>query len=227
MRFALAVSAACFAYLRCVCLVQFPAGATAVSVSTCSAAAASATSTGTSAATIIDVDGAGAGCDGLTEPFTGTPGTARERSFFAIKPDGVQRGLVGEVMTRFERKGWKLVGLKMLTAPRPLVERHYEEHAGKDFFENLLNYMCSGPVVAMVWEGTNVIAGGRKLLGATNPANADVGTIRGDLCTTPGRNLVHASDGPTSAAREIALWFSEEETVNWSRSVDPWVSRDL
>ncbi|CAN0100383.1 unnamed protein product, partial [Laminaria digitata] len=105
--------------------------------------------------------------------------------------------------------------------------RRWPSFTPQDFFEKLLSYMCSGPVVAMVWEGTNVIAGGRKLLGATNPANAEVGTIRGDLCTNPGRNLVHASDGPESAAREIALWFTQEETAHWSRSVDTWVSRDL
>ncbi|CAB1118968.1 unnamed protein product [Ectocarpus sp. CCAP 1310/34] len=161
------------------------------------------------------------------DAWTGMPGSITERSFFAIKPDGLQRGLVGEVMSRFERKGWKLVGLKMLTPGRQLVERHYEEHADKDFFEKLLDYMCSGPVVAMVWEGHNVIAGGRKLLGATNPLEAGAGTIRGDLCTNAGRNLVHASDGPESARREIELWFSREETVQWSRATDPWISKNL
>ncbi|CAM9574353.1 unnamed protein product [Scytosiphon promiscuus] len=159
--------------------------------------------------------------------YTGVPGTATERSFFAIKPDGLHRGLVGEVTSRFERKGWKLVGMKMVTAGRPLVERHYEEHVGKEFFDKLLDYMCSGPVVAMVWEGTNVIAGGRKMLGATNPLQAAAGTIRGDLCTNAGRNLVHASDGPEAAKREISLWFREEEIVRWDRAVDPWVSRNL
>ncbi|CAM9992584.1 unnamed protein product, partial [Discosporangium mesarthrocarpum] len=119
-------------------------------------------------------------------PFKGLPGTVGERSFFAIKPDGVQRGLVGEVLSRFERKGWKLVALKMVLPERSLVERHYEEHVGKGFFESLVSYICSGPVVAMVWEGHNVITGGRKMLGKTNPVDAEMGTIRGDLCTTAG-----------------------------------------
>ncbi|CAM9619440.1 unnamed protein product [Choristocarpus tenellus] len=156
-------------------------------------------------------------------PFTGLPGTASERSFFAIKPDGVQRGLVGEVLTRFERKGWKLVALKLVVPSRTLVENHYEEHMGKPFFENLVTYFCSGPVVAMVWEGNNTIAGGRKMLGATNPLDAEIGTIRGDFCTSAGRNLVHASDSPQSALREIGLWFREEETTHWTRSNDPWI----
>ncbi|CAN0021817.1 unnamed protein product [Ascophyllum nodosum] len=116
----------------------------------------------------------------------------------------------------------------MIIVSRSLVEQHYEEHSGKDFFENLLNYMSLGPVVAMVWEGKGVIAGGRKqLLGATNPLNAEVGTIRGDLCICAGKNLVHASDGPESAKREIALWFREEEVVPWSRAIEPWISRSL
>ncbi|CAN0241415.1 unnamed protein product [Ectocarpus fasciculatus] len=115
----------------------------------------------------------------------------------------------------------------MVTPGRQLVGRHYEEHADKEFFEKLLDYMCSGPVVAMVWEGHNVIAGGRKLLGATNPLEAGAGTIRGDLCTNAGRNLVHASDGPESARREIELWFRREETIQWSRATDPWISNNL
>eukprot|EP00752_Nemacystus_decipiens_P008884 g7929.t1 len=115
----------------------------------------------------------------------------------------------------------------MVTPSRGLVERHYEEHVGKLFFEELLDYMCSGPVVAMVWEGTNVIAGGRKMLGATNPLDAEAGTIRGDMCTNAGRNLVHASDGPESARREIELWFGQEEVAPWNRATDPWISKNL
>ncbi|CAM9538185.1 unnamed protein product [Hapterophycus canaliculatus] len=169
MRIALAFSSAWFACLWVVSLAQAPARKVAQSCPSPPAAEELQPSGG----------------------YTGIPGTATERSFFAIKPDGLHRGLVGEVTSRFERKGWKLVGLKMVTAGRPLVERHYEEHVGKAFFEKLLEYMCSGPVVAMVWEGTDVIAGGRKMLGATNPLQAAAGTIRGDLCTNAGDPDLH------------------------------------
>ena len=121
---------------------------------------------------------------------------AVERSFIAIKPDGVQRGLVGEILGRFERKGFKLVGLKQLTPSRALAESHYGVHKERPFFAGLVDFITSGPVVAMVWEGEGVIASARKLIGATKPLEADPGTIRGDLAVNIGRNVIHGSDAP-------------------------------
>ncbi len=148
-----------------------------------------------------------------------------ERTFVAVKPDGVQRGLVGEVISRFETRGLKLIGLKMLQVTPQLAEKHYGEHKGKPFYEGLVKFITAGPVVAMVWEGKNAIALSRNVIGATNPANAAQGTIRGDLCTDIGRNVVHGSDGPESAQREVSIFFHEGELLkNWSRNVDEWVS---
>ncbi|CAF0879579.1 unnamed protein product [Adineta steineri] len=148
---------------------------------------------------------------------------ANERSFIMIKPDGVQRGIVGDVIRRFEQKGYKLVGLKMIQAPRALLESHYEEHKGKKFFEPLLTYVGSGPCVAMVWEGLNVISVGRKMLGATDPSKAEPGTIRGDFSIVTGRNICHGSDSETAAKREIDLWFRPEEVANWAHTAERWI----
>ena len=137
-----------------------------------------------------------------------------ERTFIAIKPDAVQRGLVGDIITRFERKGFKLSGIKFVQASRELLELHYEEHKARSFFPSLVDYMSSGPVVAAVWEGKGVVKGGRSLLGATNPAEAAPGTIRGDLAMETGRNLCHASDSVESAARDFKLWVGED-LVKW------------
>lgn len=147
-----------------------------------------------------------------------------ERTFLAIKPDAVQRGLIGEVISRIERKGFKLVGMKMINITTELAKKHYGEHEGKPFFNGLVSYICSAPVVAMVWEGKDVIKTMRKIMGATNPANADVGTIRGDLGIDMGRNIIHGSDGPESAQREISLFFNENELLpGWDRNVDCWI----
>nr|AFK46251.1 unknown [Lotus japonicus] len=146
-----------------------------------------------------------------------------ERTFIMVKPDGVQRGIVGDILRRFEQRGYKLVGLKLLQAPRALLESHYEEHKGKKFYEPLLSYIGSGPVVAMVWEGLNVISVGRKMLGATDPAKSEPGTIRGDYAIVTGRNIVHGSDSEKAAQREIDLWFRAEELANWSLTVNPWI----
>ncbi len=146
-----------------------------------------------------------------------------ERTFIAIKPDGVQRGLTGEIIRRFETKGFTLVGLKFLQPSRELAEQHYAVHKERPFFPGLVDFITSGPVVAMVWEGDGVIASARKLIGATNPLNAEPGTIRGDLGANIGRNIIHGSDAPETAEYEIDLWFKPEELVNWTPTIMPWV----
>lgn len=146
-----------------------------------------------------------------------------ERTFLAIKPDGVQRKLVGEIICRFESKGFTLVGLKLLQVSRELAEQHYDVHREKPFFAGLVNFITSGPVVAMVWEGEGVVAAARKLIGATNPLMAEPGTIRGDLGVSIGRNIIHGSDAVETSNREVSLWFKEEELVNWHPSLNPWL----
>tara|TARA_B100001250_G_scaffold184753_1_gene158908 strand:- start:390 stop:848 length:459 start_codon:yes stop_codon:yes gene_type:complete len=145
-----------------------------------------------------------------------------ERTFIAIKPDGVQRGLIGEIINRFERKGFKLIALKQLTPSRQLAEKHYGVHKERPFFNGLVDFITSGPVVAMVWESDGVIASARKLIGATKPLEADPGTIRGDLSINIGRNVIHGSDGPETAAFEIGLWFDSSELNNWSPEDQVW-----
>ena len=145
-----------------------------------------------------------------------------ERSFVMVKPDGVQRGLIGEVINRFERRGLKLVAAKLMTVSRELAEQHYAELKEKPFFPSLIEFITSGPVMAMVWEGTNAIATIRKTMGATNPANAEPGTIRADLAADVSFNVVHGSDGPENAAREIRLWFGEVGE-SYGRAIDRWV----
>jgi nucleoside-diphosphate kinase len=139
-----------------------------------------------------------------------------------IKPDGVQRGLVGEIIKRFENKGYKLVAMKMTTPGKEHMEKHYEDLATKKFFPGLISYMISGPVVAMVWEGANVVLEGRKMLGATMPTDSAMGTIRGDFCVEVGRNVCHGSDAVESANHEIALWFPEGLSA-WTSCQTPWV----
>jgi nucleoside-diphosphate kinase len=146
-----------------------------------------------------------------------------ERTFLAIKPDGVQRGLVGNIISRFEAKGFQLVGLKMLQVSRELAEKHYAEHKEKPFFNGLVDFITSSPVVAMVWEGKEVIATARKMIGSTNPLSADNGTIRGDFGIEIGRNIIHGSDAPETATREIALWFSEAELATWQSTTASWI----
>ena len=145
-----------------------------------------------------------------------------ERTFVAIKPDGVQRGLVAEIIGRFETKGFKLVGLKQLKPSEELAEKHYGVHRERPFFSSLVKFITSGPVVAMVWEGEGVIASARKLIGATKPLEADPGTIRGDLAINIGRNVIHGSDGIDTASFEISLWFQDDELVEWIPSDQEW-----
>ncbi|MCZ8188805.1 MAG: nucleoside-diphosphate kinase [Microcystis sp. LE19-338.1B] len=146
-----------------------------------------------------------------------------ERTFLMIKPDGVQRNLVGEIIQRFETKGFTLVGLKMIQVSSELAEKHYAVHKERPFFRSLVDFITSSPVVAMVWEGEGVIASARKIIGATNPLNAEPGTIRGDFGISVGRNLIHGSDGPDTAKDEVSLWFSDAELANWTPAITPWV----
>ncbi|WP_418791356.1 nucleoside-diphosphate kinase [Phosphitispora sp. TUW77] len=146
-----------------------------------------------------------------------------ERTYVMIKPDGVQRNLVGEIISRFEKKGFKIVGLKMLQLDRAMAEKHYEEHIGKSFFEALAAFITSGPVVAMVIEGKDVVSTVRAMNGATNPANAGPGTIRGDYAIEVGRNVIHGSDSVDSAAREIAIYFTEQELCEYQMLLDKWI----
>ncbi len=145
-----------------------------------------------------------------------------ERTFLAIKPDGVQRGLVGEILNRFERKGFKLVALKQLIPTRDLAEQHYGVHRERPFFSGLVDFITSGPVVAMVWEGEGVISSARKLIGSTKPLDAEPGTIRGDFAVDIGRNVIHGSDAPETAKFEIGLWFQTSELNEWEPSDRSW-----
>ncbi len=146
-----------------------------------------------------------------------------ERTFVMVKPDGVQRGLIGEVIRRLENRGLRLVAAKFMQVPRELAERHYAVHRGKPFYEGLIAYITSGPVMAMVWEGPQAIAAVRQTMGATRPTEAAPGTIRHDFGLEIGRNLTHASDGPETAAFEIDLWFRPDELVTWQRDLDRWI----
>lgn len=145
-----------------------------------------------------------------------------ERTFIIFKPDAVQRGLVGELIMRFERRGLKLAALKFLQVSDELARKHYAVHESRPFFAGLIQYITSAPVVAMVVEGTNAIAVVRSMVGATRPHEAAPGTIRADFGLEVGRNLVHASDGPETAKDEIALWFGSD-LVDWQRASDPWI----
>ena len=146
----------------------------------------------------------------------------QERTFIAIKPDGVQRGFISEIIGRFERKGFKLVALKQLIPSQELAQKHYGVHKERPFFSDLVDFISSGPVVAMVWEGEGVISNARKMIGATKPLEADPGTIRGDLAVNIGRNIIHGSDGPDTASFEINLWFNNGEICDWNPSDSIW-----
>ena len=140
-----------------------------------------------------------------------------------IKPDGVQRGLIGDVLSRIERKGFKIVGMKMLRIDDDLANRHYGEHKGKPFFEDLVGFITSGPVAALVLEGDDAVAGIRTMMGKTDPKASGTGTIRGDLGMVMSRNVVHGSDSMKSAEREISLFFSEKELQVYKKDIDDWV----
>lgn len=146
-----------------------------------------------------------------------------EVTFIAVKPDGVQRGLIGEIIKRFETKGYKLIGLKLIRATKAQAEEHYQDLSAKKFFPGLVEYFSSGPICAMAWQGTNAAKGGRMLLGATNPSDSLPGTIRGDMCIDVGRNICHGSDSAESGAREVAFWFKPEELVSWEHHSAKWI----
>ena len=146
-----------------------------------------------------------------------------QQTLILLKPDAVQRRLVGEITRRFERKGLRLAGLKLLQPTRELAERHYAVHQGKSFYESLLAFLTSGPTVAMVWEGREAVAVCRRLMGETDGAKAGPGTVRGDFALSVQNNLVHGSDSPENAAAEIALWFKPEELVAYTPTDANWI----
>jgi len=148
----------------------------------------------------------------------------KERTFAMIKPDAVQRGFIGEIITRFEKKGIKIVAMKMVAVDRTLAEKHYGVHKGKPFFEPTVQYITSSPVIAMVLEGINIIEMVRSMTGATDPQKASMGTIRGDFGQFIGRNIIHASDGKDTAKFEINLWFTPKEIANYTRIDEEWMT---
>lgn len=146
-----------------------------------------------------------------------------EKTFLMVKPDGVQRNLIGEIVSRFEKKGFRLVGAKLMSISTELAGEHYGEHKERPFFGELVDFITSGPVFAMVWEGENVIAAARQMMGSTNPKDAAPGTIRGDYGITVGKNVIHGSDSPESAVREIGLFFNENELVEYGKLINQWI----
>ncbi len=146
-----------------------------------------------------------------------------ERTFLMVKPDGVQRNLVGEVIKRLENKGFTLIGLKLMSVSRELAEKHYDVHKERPFFGNLVEFIISAPVVAMIGEGDGVVASARKIIGKTNPLDAEPATIRGDYAVSIGRNLIHGSDAIETAQREISLWFTEDELASWEPTLTSWI----
>jgi nucleoside-diphosphate kinase len=146
-----------------------------------------------------------------------------EQTLVLVKPDGVQRGLIGEVISRLERRGLRLAAARFVAVSQELAETHYAIHKGKPFYEGLIRYITSAPVMAMAWEGPNAVAAVRQTMGATRPTEAAPGSVRHDFALEVGRNLTHASDTPANGRNEVALWFKPEELVSWERSVDRWI----
>lgn len=145
-----------------------------------------------------------------------------EKTFLMVKPDGVQRNVIGDVVARFERKGFQLVGAKLMLITEEMAKTHYAEHTERPFFGELVDFITSGPVFAMVWEGEGVITTARTMMGATNPQDALPGTIRGDFAVTVGKNIIHGSDSSESAEREIGIFFKSEELVEYSKAITTW-----
>lgn len=146
-----------------------------------------------------------------------------EKTFLMVKPDGVQRGLIGDIVAKFEKKGFKLAGAKLMMIDKELAGEHYQEHKEKPFFGELVDFITSGPVFAMVWEGSNVVSIARNMMGKTNPAEAVPGTIRGDYGLSVGMNIIHGSDSLESAEREINLFFNKEELITYSKDINRWI----
>ncbi len=147
-----------------------------------------------------------------------------ERTLVLLKPDAVHRGYVGEIISRLERRGIRLTACKLILVDQELAKKHYAAHFGKPFYDGLIKYICSSPIMAMVWEGENSVAAVRQTMGSTNPVEAQPGTIRHDLALISSRNLTHASDSPDSAEQEISLWFSSSEIVHWERDGENWIT---
>ncbi|EIM22178.1 NDK-domain-containing protein [Wallemia mellicola CBS 633.66] len=165
--------------------------------------------------------------DAPQSTIAGTEGTFSERSFVMIKPDGVSRQIVGKIISRFEERGYKLVAVKTVTPSKELAKEHYIDLAARPFYPGLVEYITSGtPVVALVWEGKDVIRQGRRMVGATNPLQSDPGSIRGTYAVSVGRNIIHASDSFESATKEIGLWFNEKELSNYQPIAWPWIFSD-
>ena len=146
-----------------------------------------------------------------------------DKTFLMVKPDGVERQLIGEIVSRFEKKGLQLVGAKLMSIPKEVAETHYGEHKEKPFFGEVVDFITSGPVFAMVWQGEQVVDVTRQIIGKTNPKEALPGTIRGDYGLTVGKNIIHGSDSPESAEREINLFFKQEELTNWDQTISSWI----
>ena len=146
-----------------------------------------------------------------------------ERTYLMIKPDGVQRGICGEIVSRFEKKGLKLVAMKLMVIPKEVAENHYGEHKERPFFPSLINYITSGPVLAMVWEGESAVSVCRNMMGKTNPKESAPGTIRGDYAMVTGCNIIHGSDSVESAKREISIFFRPEELVSYEKTIQSWI----
>ncbi len=146
-----------------------------------------------------------------------------ERTLVLVKPDGVQRGLIGEIIKRLENRGLRLVGGKFIQVSRDLAEDHYGMHKEKPFYESLLSYITSAPVMAMAWDGPGAVAAVRQTMGSTRPTEAAPGSIRHDFGLEIGRNLTHASDTPENGIKEVSLWFSDQELLDWKRALDPWI----
>jgi nucleoside-diphosphate kinase len=168
------------------------------------------------------ISSVGVSCEKGPMPVWGEPGTNRERTFLAVKPDGVQRGLVGDIIARFEKRGYKLVGLKMVWPSQEMAEKHYIDLASKPFYKGLCKFFSSGPIVCMCWEGKDIIKQGRQMLGETQPLASKPGSIRGDYSIDLGRNICHGSDSPESAKHELQMWFPEGVN-DWGKTVDSWV----
>ncbi|GMH68171.1 hypothetical protein TrRE_jg11871 [Triparma retinervis] len=173
---------------------------------------------GTAAATFAP--SAVADCGSL--PVYGAPGTNQERTFLACKPDAVQRGLVGDIIARFEKRGYKLVGLKMVWPTKEMAQNHYADLSKKPFFPGLVNFFSSGPIVCMCWEGKDIIKQGRQMLGETQPLASKPGSIRGDYSIDLGRNICHGSDSPEAAEQELKMWFPEGVS-DYTKAVDSWI----
>lgn len=173
------------------------------------------------AATLATATTLSTNCDEAL-PVYGNPGTNQERTFLAIKPDGVQRGIIGDIISRFEKRGYKLVGLKMVWPTKEMAEAHYADLSKKPFYPGLCNFFSSGPIVCMCWEGKDIIKQGRQMLGETQPLASKPGSIRGDFSIDLGRNICHGSDSPEAAEHELKMWFPEGVN-DWGKTVDAHV----